>query len=227
MKKAKAQRRAKLALDDPRWWPLTDVHAELTRRTGSRSLAADDLTDAMRRKPDPVRYMRRRLRPGTDSDRELGLPAFWDTYRIDSWSDALLIVPRVQAGPVVASLRGWVFYVWRPDFEQRWPSVEPSDAPTTMLRATPSEPRAADPLTPPAPRRRGGVLKHEWHAICAEIARRCINPKTGRVQVPKSENKLAEDMLTWLAESGKNCPATSEMRDAVKHICAALRTAQK
>jgi hypothetical protein len=87
--------------------------------------------------------------------------------------------------------------------------------------------RADNPLEPP-PRRRGPPPDTQrWFSICAEIARRCIDAKTSRVQVPKSENKLADEVLDWLAENGQGQPATSEMREAVRRICASLRTMQK
>src|SRR5262249_30430514 len=70
--------------------------------------------------------------------------------------------------------------------------------------------------------RRGPVLKHDWCAIYIEIVRRCIDPRTGKVKVPESQNKLAEDMLLWLQNNGKNCPADSEMEKAVSDWCASL-----
>jgi len=208
----KAQRRGKLPLDDARWLPMTDAHGELTRRTGDRSLSARDLTDGLM--VGRVRCMRRRLRPGSERARELVSHAFWALHRLDSWSDALLVVPRVQAGPLVASVRGFVFYVWKPDFEKLWPTA-----------VTPSE-RPADPLQPPS-RGRGRPKTHDWHSIDAEIARRCIDPKTGRVTVPKNESKLAADVLQWLTDQDIGQPAESEMREAARRVCAALRNAQK
>jgi hypothetical protein len=79
----------------------------------------------------------------------------------------------------------------------------------------------------PPPRRRGPVVTHDWFSICGEIASRCVDPATGRVRLPKSENKLAEAVLDWLADSGQNSPAVSEMREAVKRVCARLREAQR
>jgi hypothetical protein len=78
-----------------------------------------------------------------------------------------------------------------------------------------------------AARRRGPPTTHAWHTIDGEIARRCIDPRTGRVHVPKSESKLAKDVLVWCQEQGWAEPAVSEMREAVKRVCAALRTVQK
>jgi hypothetical protein len=74
----------------------------------------------------------------------------------------------------------------------------------------------------PARRRSGPVLKHDWHAINGEIARRC-HDKSRRISVPENESKLAADVLQWCEDMGRPQPADSAMRDAVKAICAALR----
>jgi hypothetical protein len=104
-------------------------------------------------------------------------------------------------------------FVRRRELDKHYPATMPSERPN-------------DPLQPP-PRRRGPPPNTQrWFSICAEIARRCIT-KTGRVQVPKSENKLADEVLDWLAENEQGQPSASEMREAVKRVCAALRTAQK
>jgi len=70
-------------------------------------------------------------------------------------------------------------------------------------------------------------MTHDWFGICAEIARRCIDPRSSRVKVPKRENKLAEEVCKWCEEQGWEQPAVSEMREAVKRVCAALRSTQK
>jgi hypothetical protein len=93
----------------------------------------------------------------------------------------------------------------------------PIAATPTLTAAHPSDD------TRPPERRRGPALKHEWLAICGEIARRCIDPKTRLLKIPKSERKLAKDVLGWCQEKYEKEPADSEMRDAVKAICAALR----
>ena len=108
-------------------------------------------------------------------------------------------------------LEGCYFSVRRADLHKHYP-----------IAATP---RSDD--TRPPERRRGPILKHEWHAIDGEIARRCINPKTRLLEIPKSERKLAADMLEWCQEKYEKEPAESEMRDAVKAICAALRAVYK
>jgi hypothetical protein len=75
----------------------------------------------------------------------------------------------------------------------------------------------------PPRRRTGPANTHDWHSIDGEIARRCIDPKTKRVRVPKNESKLAQEVLTWCQEKGWDEPADSAMREAVKRVCAALR----
>jgi hypothetical protein len=94
------------------------------------------------------------------------------------------------------------------DVRQLWPVSEVSTETTAGVES-------------PA-RRRGPVLKHDWHAIDGEIALRC-HDKSRQISVPKNESKLAADMLQWCVDTGRPQPADSEMRDAVKAICAALR----
>jgi len=96
------------------------------------------------------------------------------------------------------------------------------------IAATPTmtAPHQSDEIRP-TERRRGPVTTHDWHSIDGEIARRCIDPKTGRVSVPKKENALVAEMRTWCKEQGWAAPATSEMSEAVRRVCAALRTVQK
>jgi len=127
----------------------------------------------------------------------------------------------------------------QPELERPWPTVSGSvnwTPPAILAPATPPEP---DPTPEPSspeidriledlPRRPvGRPLKHDWQAIHAEIARRCIDPKTGRVKVPKSDRKLTQDMLKWCQDNNKEEPAESEMRDAVRAVSTALRPLQK
>ena len=85
-------------------------------------------------------------------------------------------------------------------------------------------PKKADEADDVRPRKRPGPPTiYNWFAICGEIARRCIDPQTRRVAIPNSENKLAEAVLGWCYDQTDRRPAESEMRKAVKEICAALR----
>jgi hypothetical protein len=72
-------------------------------------------------------------------------------------------------------------------------------------------------------RKRGPKVKFEWASINREITRRCFDEKTGRVQVPENEGKLAKDMLDWCGTKFEEIPSDWAMREAVKKICAMLR----
>jgi hypothetical protein len=114
-----------------------------------------------------------------------------------------------------SSSRELGFFAWEPDLNR------------LKLSSKETEQQAADPLAPP-PRRPGPPPDTQrWFSICGEIARRCIDPKTGCVQVPKSEANLADNVLEWLEENAQGQPSVSEMREAVKRVCAALRTMQR
>jgi hypothetical protein len=215
-------RRSKQAppLDSPNWLPIHDAVGSLCRLTSNRRLAVRDLTAKLA--SGDVRSMRRCFvygrRSGTGEgvllgpDRELLPPSFYADHELDSWSDHTWVVARDRSGLFD---RYFVYYGWKPDLEKIWPSVF---APTPTARGSGD--------MPPPQRRVGALVKHQWQAIDAEIARRCIDPKTGRVKVPKSERKLAEAMLDWCQDTYGREPAESEMRDAVKAVGAALRAAQ-
>jgi hypothetical protein len=117
----------------------------------------------------------------------------------------------------------WRFFVRRAGLDRIYPS---SEVVTVDVKKPDWTFDAAAASAPPR-RRTGPATTHEWHRICGEIARRCIDPQTGCVQVPKSERKLAEGMLLWCQDQTWDEPADSAMRVAVKHICAALRTLQR
>jgi hypothetical protein len=70
-------------------------------------------------------------------------------------------------------------------------------------------------------RRKKGI--HVWAEIHAEIAAYCIDPKTRHVVVPKTESKVAERVLQWCVNTDRPQPSVSEVREAVRIICARLR----
>jgi hypothetical protein len=143
------------------------------------------------------------------------------TWRLLNWSDwaqrrvrihRSMLAPRLETYIEGPQFTGQVF-ICRADLDEYYPTAATPTMTTT---------HKSDDTRPPE-RRRGPVLKYEWFAIAGEIARRCINPKTRVLEVPKNERKLAKAMLDWCqAKYGKD-PAESEMREAVKAICAALR----
>jgi hypothetical protein len=106
--------------------------------------------------------------------------------------------------------------------------VPRSDVDKHPIAATPTVTAApqSNDVRPPQ-RRRGPVLKHDWHTIAGEIACRCIDPETGRVAVPEKESALVFAMRKWCEEQGWVAPALSEMSEAVRRVCAALRSVQK
>jgi len=218
------KRRTKLPLDDPRWVPIKEAIERRYKQTGSYTLTADDLNEALQKadKADGLRSLERRA-----GERKLLSGATWrDDLHVSialfpvegkgNWPDrkeGAAVFPRQRDAPPIC---GRWFYVWQPGLDELWPVEAP----------TAGEQREDD-LRPP-PRRPGPPPDTErWWGICAEIARRCIDEKTGRVAVPKSENKLADDVLDHLAEIGQGRPSPSEMRAAVKYICAALRKVQR
>jgi hypothetical protein len=83
--------------------------------------------------------------------------------------------------------------------------------------------RPAPPSEEPKRKLRRRHSKYPWNEICAEIAARCIDPKTRCVDVPKNERKLAERILQWCVDNDKPQPVESEMREAVKAVCVRLR----
>ena len=117
-----------LRLDSPDWMPLDVLHPLICEKTGDRRLADRDLTDAMAK--GRVRSMRRRTSP---PEREQLLPSFWaDDYQLDSsgpdiaaWSGELAPpeldrAMRLELVPLRGgmTLRGYVFYAWKPDCER-------------------------------------------------------------------------------------------------------------
>jgi hypothetical protein len=110
------------------------------------------------------------------------------------------------------------FYVRRAEIDLHYPE------PRRPHAAERPEAKAPELLPPD---RRGRIRVHDWHSISGEIARRCIDPETGRVRVPENESTLVGDVLVWCGEQYGKEPALSEMSEAVRRICGALRSVQK
>jgi hypothetical protein len=150
----------------------------------------------------------------------------WEQRRVRAMRPIIFrgIFPGITASPPQRGERS--VYIVGPKFAGqvficRADLDELTAAPPTMTAA----PQSDD--TRPPERRRGPIPKHEWHAIAGEIARRCINPKTRHLEIPKSERKLAQAVLGWCQEKYGKEPAESDMRAAVKTVCAALRPLEK
>ena len=120
------------------------------------------------------------------------------------------VIPRRDAEPLTGS---WYFYGHRDDVAKLYP------VPGEPVREAAGD---DDAMTPPT-RKTGRPLKHDWHSIDGEIAARCIDPKPKRLDIPASERDLAKGMLQWCSDTYEREPAMSEMREAVKRVCARLR----
>jgi hypothetical protein len=185
--------------------PLKDLFARIMPSMGAPDLAALRLYEDQRneRLRSVVVYI--------SSDKKHTVtylnPSDWEKWR----------QVRALAGDVMEPPVNGYCFAPRVDVDKQYPIA----ATPTMTAA-----RQSNDIRPPE-RRRGPVTTHDWHSIDGEIARRCIDPKTGRVEVPKKENALVAEMRKWCEEQGWAVPATSEMSEAVRRICAALRKAQK
>jgi hypothetical protein len=158
-------RRKALPLDSPDWMPIAEAHRVLCSLTGSRDLAAKDLTDAMMAKDEDKRVpaMRRcfayGIRPKADGskeqvllgpERELLPREYWIEHELQSWSDATFVTRRSN-NP--ASIKGYAYFVWKPALAKRWPAVFPSVA--------------AGAAQPPQRRKPGPKTEGDWDLLMA------------------------------------------------------------
>jgi hypothetical protein len=191
------------------WLPLNDAFEQARRCLGSGELAAGrlhqvlldgQLTSGQLQLPpiDGVYFVR-----STDGEqRHILGPEFWRQVQGFTYGNGAVRVVPVEGCRVSGY---WHFFVLRSDLDRLFPVTAKADE------------------TKPPRRRPGPVTTHDWHAIDGEIARRCIDPKTRQLQVPKNESKLANAVLEWCQDQFGREPAESEMREAVRRICAALR----
>src|SRR5215831_13473207 len=183
------------------WVPLTDAFLQVMSNVGRRDLARN--------------LFKRDLLSAQLGSMKILPDGTMTLLNRSDWQQLTLQVPlRPQEGVGVQPYVDGYIYVRRADLDKHY-----------SITATPTAQQSGD-IRPPE-RRRGPLTTHDWHSIAGEIARRCIDPKTGRVAVPKKESALVADMRTWCKEQGWAAPATSEMSEAVRRVCAALRTVQK
>ena len=194
------------------WVPIDDAYTQVLACVGSPELAERDLYQDLLdgRLKTAFRHI---SRDGNETRRELK-PSDWRQWTIGSGSESHRVY--VHAVDEDYKIVDGYFFVRRADLDKHYP---------TATLTTTADHRVDE--TRPPERRRGPVTTHDWHSIDGEIARRCIDPKTGRVAVPKKENALVVEMRAWCKEQGWAVPAISEMSEAVRRVCAALRTVQK
>jgi hypothetical protein len=136
-------------------------------------------------------------------------------------ADCLNIHDRRYFHPAESEINGPAEYFVRSvdigQEERRAADAERKERPDQTIAAVPP------PSKEPNRTLRRRETKHPWFEICGEIARRCIDSKTQRVEVPTNEAKLGEAILQWCSDTLEREPAESEVREAVRIICAALR----
>jgi hypothetical protein len=199
---------------------LEVAFARIEAAVGSLHFAEEDINEGLRSErlksaewqvsPDGE-VMWRRLNSSDWAQRRVG------ANRSPAPHPGVFAVPRREGVYIEGPQFAGQIFICRADLDKHYPIA----ATPTMAAGHQSD------ETRPPQRRRGPILKHDWLAIAGEIARRCVDPKTGRVAVPKKESALVAEMCTWCNEQGWAVPATSEMSEAVRCICAPLRTVQK
>jgi hypothetical protein len=104
------------------------------------------------------------------------------------------------------------------------PPSAPSKEPAPISLPVPGKELSNTPRQKPGP-----PTVHNWFAIWSEILRRCINPQTGLIALPKSRGKpkselsIAEDVAVWYEDKYKRSVGVTDVRAAVKDICAVLK----
>jgi hypothetical protein len=190
-----------LPLDSPKWMPLAEALHLLRGLSGNPYLADKDLFAAVaaKRSDKQLPCMQRLIarEVAPDQDRK--------------------IVPPADATPVYLGREDAAFFVWRPKFEEIWPAL----AASAPARSSPAR------IEAPPSRRRGPATTHDWMSICGEIAARCINPRDGRLVVPVKDSAIVASMRIWFLDKNLAVPATTEMSEAVRRVCAPLREVQR
>ena len=120
------------------------AHQWCSERTGNRSQAAVDLTEAQAQ--DRLRSMGQ----SAAGERKLIAPEQWRErlMLMDEATVGALVVQRPDSGQwdyVVKTVQGWKFYVWEPDLETAW---LPDPVEITQVEAAPAPSRTVSPALP-------------------------------------------------------------------------------
>jgi hypothetical protein len=194
----------------PDWLPLNAAFGRLLKLGWSRRLGAAELyrqLKAGRLKSGAIVFPPARqiiVESMAEATRQVLKPEWWQQYKgLTVEGDGVQVWPpyRVQGR--------WYIFVRRSDLDELYPETVPAEPSKT---------------TKPPSRRSGRPVTHDWHTICGEIARRCIDPKSRRLALPKNEAKLRDDIMEWCATGplGKE-PSVSEMREAIRRVLAPLK----
>jgi hypothetical protein len=205
------KRRTKLPLDDSRWVPIKEAIERRYKQTGSYTLTAADLNEALQKadKPDGLRSLERRA-----GARKLLSGATWrDDLHVSvarfpvegkgdwpDWKEGAAVFPRQRDAPPI---RGRWFFVWRPDFEELWPTDPP---PTPSEELSPTEDRADDKL-----RRKPGP-KANWRLPAAV--------ELHRIRKDEGRTPTAPELCQFCDKTLNHYPDESEMRKLIRFLLA-------
>jgi hypothetical protein len=193
-----AKRGDQLPLDSPAWIPIAEAHRALLPLTGSRDLAAQDLSEVVA--DGSVPCMRRRLGHGDGPKRELIPLPFWKEYWFMHWSDIglqLMNRPANRGPSTVATYRGFAFFVWKPALARIWPAAF---APAT---AAPSPPMTTEVLQS----RRGPKPKGDWRI---ELAARLIRTAATDPKALQNADALVKTMASEFGDAGLFLPSDAK-----------------
>jgi hypothetical protein len=191
--------------------PIAEAHRLLCSLTGSRVLAAKDLTDAMadededRRLPAMRRCFIYGIRGQADGshdrvlvgpERELLPREYWIEHEVQSWSDATFVTRRSNTP---ASIKHYAYFVWKPALAKRWPAVFPSVA--------------AGAAQPPQRRKPGPKTEGDWDLLmAAELIRIALDDRhRGMLQnanglvryMCEGDNAFLKKQLGWAPTDGE------------------------
>lgn len=191
-------------IEPPEWLPLGHALRQRSDCLGSSKLAALDLLAWLRdgQLPSAIRLI-------NSSGRQvcaLLLAKFWQQGTLSDVSDDADFTRLHCRDPVPSDWVGYFFV--RADVFERLTTSASASAPSKDLRSAPLRQRPGPPTT------------HHWFAIWSEILRHCL------IGLPKSENKLAEKVAVWYELKYGRSVSVTEVRAAVKAICATLKKIQ-
>jgi hypothetical protein len=192
---------------------MTDVLARLCPHTGSRNVAASDLTEAMAK--GDLHCLSRYPTHHRIWERQLVSFLCWAGYELSGWSDGKLRVfkrpefaqPGLMSwdGKLFAvrrpgikftqpGLMGGVLYAWLPDLERIWPTVFP---PVMQQSEEPAEWPVEQKPTSPRP---GSA--DAWIEELFPSTWRLLKPKKMHAEIVKEVEKRNEEAK----KRGKNAP---------------------
>jgi hypothetical protein len=185
------------------WWSLADIYHHVLKQSSSPEAAKIVISEARKNGRLPLKCERHEHKAGREGEVKIVSDYQIVDKQIPRWdwerSYASRTDPKTKSLFEYQNIRGSgdvALVIWPPKEDE-----------------------------PPSPSRRrpGPITTHDWYAICGEIARCCVDPKTRCLKVPENERQLARDILEWCQLHNKEEPSESAMREAVKAICAALR----